>query len=76
VPSVSNCFVQLAMQLQQETGNCSKSVLLHTQSHTIAGVAAGSGCKAYMLAEGSSLSMADVQELIHACVPRVLLGEC
>jgi hypothetical protein len=65
------------MQLQQQTETNNKSVLLHTQSQTIAAVAAdGGGSKAYLLAEGGSLSMADVQQLLRTCVPRVVLESC
>jgi hypothetical protein len=58
---MSSCFVQLAIQLQQQTDASNKSVLLHTQGQTIAAVAADGGSKAYLLAEGGSLSMADVR---------------
>ncbi|WIA29238.1 hypothetical protein OEZ86_011746 [Tetradesmus obliquus] len=72
----SACFVQLAMQLHQGQDGDKGTVLLHTEDLTVAGMAAGRGCNVYLLAAGSSLSVAQVQELMQQCLPGAVLGNC
>jgi hypothetical protein len=63
------------MQLAHQKDDSTSAVLLHTRQHSIAAVPAGSGCMVYILAAGNSFSIEHMQELVHRCVPGVVLGD-